>query len=67
MLVKCHEHLHPLVESKMSILDHNVFNISLSKLQMLNARACPQGIIDLTKYQMNVKGIKVFFSMMGKT
>ncbi len=51
----------------MSILDHNVFNISLSKLQMLNARACPQGIIDLTKYQMNVKGIKVFFSMMGKT
>ncbi len=28
---------------------------------MLNARACPQGIIDLTKYQMNVKGIKVIF------
>jgi uncharacterized protein YjaG (DUF416 family) len=24
-------------------------------------RTCPQGIIDLRKYQMNVKGIKVVF------
>jgi hypothetical protein len=28
---------------------------------MLNARACPQGIVDLRKYHMNVKGIKVVF------
>jgi hypothetical protein len=40
--------------------------ISLSKLQMLIARACPQGIIDLKKYQMNVKGMNLFLFNGGK-
>jgi len=26
MLVKCHKHLHPLIESKMNVLDHGVFD-----------------------------------------
>jgi hypothetical protein len=64
MLVKYHEHLHPLVESKWNYVDQDIFyqDYSLDIFEQIESelakKLIKRGILIFRRYQLDVKDIK---------
>jgi len=66
MLVKCHEHLHPLVKSSTNFADQNIFDHDcrldifeqITRTSELVKKLITRELLIFKKYQMDVKDIK---------
>ncbi len=74
MLVKCHEHLHPLVKSKTNSTDQNIFyqdyNLDIFE-QIANTNEPIKELVKrefliFKRYQLDVKDIKCLFQWWQK-
>jgi hypothetical protein len=75
MLVKCHEHLHPLIRLDKNYVDENIFDqdCSLDIFEQNTSTNKPtkklvkRELLIFKWYQLDVKNIKMSFSMVGET
>lgn len=73
MVVKCDEHLHPLIEFERSVANHDIFIIimiaiwiSLKRLQIYK-RFHPKGVVDFQMIPNGYEKHQMCSSMVGET
>jgi hypothetical protein len=74
ILVKCHEHLHPLVRSERNFVDHDIFchDCNLDTFEQTTSTNEPveklvkKELLIFKKYQLDVKDIKCLFQWWQK-
>jgi hypothetical protein len=63
MLVKCHEHLHPLVRLDMNCVNQDIFehDCSLDIFEQIAKELVKSELLVFKRYQLDVKDIKCPF------
>jgi len=65
MLVKCHEHLHPLVNLDTNCADQDIFEQVVSTSELAK-ELVKRELLVFKKYQLDIKDIKCFFQWWQK-
>jgi hypothetical protein len=60
MLVKCHEHLHPLVKLDRNCVDQDIFE-QITSTSELTKKLVKKELLVFRRYQLDVKNIKCIF------
>jgi hypothetical protein len=59
MLVKCHEHLHPLIRSYTNCVNQDIFEQTTNTSEPIE-ELVKKKLLVFKRYQLNVKDIKCF-------